>query len=48
MHVEILGATGGKIERDMNASADATARVTPVQFSMSGKEKLVVVVTGAQ
>jgi hypothetical protein len=44
----IQGATGGKIEREMDASADAGARVSPVQFSVSGKEELVVVVTASE
>jgi hypothetical protein len=44
LHVVIQGATGGRIERDFDAGADAS-RVAPVQFSLSGKEELVVVVT---
>ena len=48
LHVMIQGATGGKIEREMDASADAGARVSPVQFSVSGKEELVVVVTASE
>jgi hypothetical protein len=47
MHVVIQGATGGKIDRDIDAGADS-ARVAPLQFSLSGTEKLVVVVTAAQ
>ncbi|MGA2887339.1 MAG: hypothetical protein ABSE51_04755 [Terracidiphilus sp.] len=47
MHVAIQGAAGGKIERDIDASADS-ARVAPVQFSLGGSEELVVVVTAAQ
>jgi hypothetical protein len=47
LHVVILGATGGKIEREIDASADSAARVAPVQFSLSGGEELVVVVTAA-
>jgi len=47
LHVVIQGAAGGKIERDVDASADA-ARVAPVQFSLSGSEELVVLVTAAQ
>jgi hypothetical protein len=48
MHIVIQGATGGKIEREIDASADSAARVAPVQFSLSGGEELVVVVTVAQ
>jgi hypothetical protein len=48
LHVMIQGATGGKIEREVDASADAAARVAPIQFSMGGSEELVVVVTAAQ
>jgi len=48
LHVTIQGATGGKIEREVDASADAVARVAPVQFSLGGSDELVVVVTAAQ
>jgi hypothetical protein len=44
IHLEITGAVGGKIERDMDASA-SSARIVPVQFSLSGTEVLIVVVT---
>jgi len=47
LHVVIQGAVGGKIERDIDGSADSAARVSPVQFSLSGSEELVVVVTSA-
>ncbi|MGB9407150.1 MAG: hypothetical protein WCA89_06400 [Terracidiphilus sp.] len=47
MHIVIQGATGGRIERDFDAGANS-ARVVPVQFSLGGKEELVVVVTAAQ
>jgi hypothetical protein len=47
LHVSIKGAAGGKIERDIEAGADA-ARVAPIQFSLEGKEELVVVVTAGQ
>jgi hypothetical protein len=47
-HVMIQGATGGKIEREVDASANAAARVAPVQFSLGGSEELVVVVTAAE
>jgi hypothetical protein len=47
IHLEITGAVGGKIERDMDASA-SSARIAPVQFSLSGTEVLIVVVTTAK
>lgn len=47
MHVVIQGASGGRIERDFDAGANAS-RVAPVQFSLGGKEELVVVVTASQ
>ncbi len=46
MHVLIQGAIGGKIEREIDFVS--AARVAPVQFSLSGNEKLVVVVTAEQ
>ncbi|MGA2217864.1 MAG: hypothetical protein ABSG51_07250 [Terracidiphilus sp.] len=46
MHVVIQGAAGGKIEREIDAGAES-ARVAPIQFSLSGSEELVVVVTAA-
>jgi hypothetical protein len=48
LHVVIQGASGGKIEREIDANANAAARVAPVQFSLGGTEELVVVVTAAQ
>lgn len=47
LHIVIQGAGGGKIVRDLDAGADA-ARVAPVQFSLSGSERLVVEVTAAE
>jgi len=47
MHIVIQGAAGGKIERDINAGADSE-RVAPIQFSLSGTEKLIVLVTSSQ
>jgi hypothetical protein len=47
MHIMIQGAAGGKIERDINAGADSE-RVAPIQFSLSGTEKLIVLVTSSQ
>jgi len=46
MHLTIIGATTGKIERDVAPSA-ASARALPIEFSLDGKEELVVVVTAA-
>jgi hypothetical protein len=42
----IIGATTGKIERDV-APSTASARALPIEFSLAGKEELVVVVTAA-
>ena len=47
MHLVILGAAGGKIEREIDAAA-SSARMSPMQFSLGGAEELVVVVTAAQ
>ncbi|MFZ1085749.1 MAG: hypothetical protein WAN35_12365 [Terracidiphilus sp.] len=47
LHIVVQGAAGGKIVRDLDAGADA-ARVAPVQFSLSGSESLVVIVTAAE
>ena len=47
LHVVIQGATGGKIEREIEAGADSAARVAPIQFSLGGNEELIVVVTAA-
>ncbi len=44
--VVISGATGGKIERDVNTGA-STERAAPIQFSLDGKQRLVVVVSAA-
>jgi hypothetical protein len=43
-HVVISGATGGKIERDVEAGASAD-RASPIEFSLDGSQKLVVVVS---
>ena len=46
--VVISGATGGKIERDVEAGAGAsTERGAPIQFSLDGTQRLVVVVSAA-
>ena len=47
MHLTITGPSGGKIERDVLPVSGA-AREVPLQFSLSGKEELVVAVTAAQ
>ncbi|MGC1460624.1 MAG: hypothetical protein WA802_00395 [Terracidiphilus sp.] len=47
MHLSIMGTTSGKVERDV-APTTASARALPVEFSLGGKEELVVVVTAAQ
>jgi hypothetical protein len=47
IHIVIQGAAGGKIERDIDADADSE-RAAPIQFSLSGAEKLEVRVTAAQ
>jgi hypothetical protein len=44
LHVVITGATGGKLERDIDAG-QSTERAAPLQFSLDGKQLLVVVVT---
>ena len=47
MHVVIKGANGGTIEQNIDSGGSA-ARVAPIQFSLSGTDNLVVVVTAAQ
>lgn len=44
--VVISGATGGNMERDVQAGA-ANERAAPIQFSLDGSQRLVVVVTAA-
>ena len=46
LHLAITGASSGKIERDIDNTAEA--RTAPVEFSLGGKEELVVVVTADQ
>jgi hypothetical protein len=46
-HVVISGATGGKIERDVQAGA-SNERAAPIQFSLDGSQPLIVVVTAAE
>jgi len=45
MRVVISGATGGKIERDLDSSS--MNRAAPLQFSLDGSQRLVVVVSAA-
>ncbi len=47
LHLTIIGATAGKIEREI-APSTVSARALPVEFSLGGKEELIVVVTAAQ
>ncbi|HKN21689.1 MAG TPA: hypothetical protein VJX73_09745 [Terracidiphilus sp.] len=44
--VVISGATGGKIERNVDTGG-STERAAPIQFSLDGTQRLVVVVTAA-
>lgn len=44
--VVISGATGGKIERDVDTGG-STERAAPIQFSLDGTQRLVVVVSAA-
>jgi hypothetical protein len=46
LHVTISGAAAGKIERDVDAGA-STERTAPIQFSLDGKQALLVMVTAA-
>jgi hypothetical protein len=46
LHVVITGVTGGKLERDFDAGQSAE-RAAPLQFSLDGKQSLVVLVTAA-
>jgi hypothetical protein len=46
LHVVITGATGGKLERDFDVGKSAD-RAVPLQFSLDGKQSLVVLVTAA-
>jgi hypothetical protein len=45
-HVVITGATGGKIERDVDTGA-STERAAPISFSLDGTQRLVVEVAAA-
>jgi hypothetical protein len=46
LHVVITGATGGKLERDFDAG-QSTERAAPLEFSLDGRQSLVVIVTAA-
>lgn len=46
LHVVITGASGGKLERDLDAG-QSTERAAPLEFSLDGKQSLVVLVTAA-
>jgi len=45
-HVLITGAASGKVERDVDAG-QSTERAAPLEFSLDGKQSLVVVITAA-
>jgi hypothetical protein len=46
LHVVITGTTAGKLERDFDAG-QSNERATPLEFSLDGKQSLVVVVTAS-
>jgi hypothetical protein len=46
MHIAITGAASGKVERDID-SGESSDSATPLEFSLDGKQKLIVVVTAA-
>jgi hypothetical protein len=46
LHVVITGASGGKLERDFDTGQSAE-RAASLQFSLDGKQSLVVLVTAA-
>ena len=46
LHVVITGATGGKLERDLDAG-QSNERAAPLEFSLDGRQSLVVIVTAA-
>jgi hypothetical protein len=46
LHVVISGAAAGKMERDVETGASAE-RAAPIQFSLDGSQRLVVVVSAA-
>jgi len=46
LHVVITGAAGGKLERDLDAG-QSNERAAPLEFSLDGKQSLVVIVTAS-
>jgi hypothetical protein len=46
LHVVITGATGGRLERDLDAG-QSTERAAPLVFTLAGTQSLVVLVTTA-
>jgi hypothetical protein len=46
LHVVISGAVAGKIERDVDTGV-STGRAAPMQFSLDGSQRLIVMVTAA-
>ena len=46
LHVVITGAATGKIERDVDAG-QSTERAVPLEFSLDGTQRLIVLVTAA-
>lgn len=46
LHYVITGASAGRLERDL-PTGQAAGRVAPLEFSLDGKQKLVVVVSVA-
>ncbi len=46
LHIVLSGAVAGKIERDVDTGV-STERAAPMQFSLDGSQRLVVVVTAA-
>ncbi len=47
LHVVITGASAGKLERDFDAG-EATERAVPLEFSLDGKQSLIVLVTATE
>ena len=46
LHVVISGVSTGKLERDVDTGA-STERTAPIEFSLNGKQRLVVAVSAA-
>jgi len=47
LHLVITGVSSGRLERDY-PSGQASGRVAPLEFTLDGKQKLVVVVSAAE